>query len=116
MSAFSSPRSSSSRTMSEPPTNFPWMNTWGMVGQRVYSLMPSRTSGSDEHVDPVHRPVGLEDLHRRGAEAAAGEERVALHVDDHGVRPGLAVEACLEVGGHDLEVLVAPNFFHCSGE
>jgi uncharacterized SAM-binding protein YcdF (DUF218 family) len=45
-SAASSPLACISRTMSQPPTNFPPTNTCGMVGHFVYALTASRLSAS----------------------------------------------------------------------
>jgi len=42
----SSPLACSSRTMSQPPTNFPPTKSCGIVGQFVYALTPSRFSAS----------------------------------------------------------------------
>ncbi|MEJ7733980.1 MAG: hypothetical protein WKG00_32890 [Polyangiaceae bacterium] len=43
----SSPEASISRTMSQPPTNWPFTYSCGTVGHSENSLMPSRSAGSE---------------------------------------------------------------------
>ena len=65
-----------------------------------------------QHVHRVDRAMRLEQLQRRRREAAAGEERIALHVDDHGVRLDLLVQPRPQLRGEHQLLL---NFSRSGG-